>query len=146
MTQDEGMFGRVNIPRSSWAPMGIRPEVAKQIVRQSFYAYCCVIPKTGQLYSLVLPNCNTEMMNLFLDNVSKEYSSKEIIMQVDGAGWHRSKNLTIPSNIYFIFQPPYSPEVNSTEHIWEELREKYMHNKIYNSIDETMNRVCKGLK
>lgn len=145
MTQDEGRFGRVNIPKASWAPIGTRPIVAKQIVRQSFYVYCAVAPSLGKISSLILPYCNTEMMNLFLDNVSKDFSNNQIIMQVDRAGWHRSKSLRIPDNIHFIMQPPYSPEVNPTEHIWDEIREKYLHNKIFNSLDETMNKVCDGL-
>ena len=51
-------------------------------------------------------------------------------MQVDVAGWHRSKSLNIPQNIHFIEQPPYSPEVNPNEQIWDEIREKYLHNRI----------------
>ena len=145
MTQDEGRFGRVNIPRSSWAPQGTRPEVAKQVVRQSFYVYCAVAPALGKISSLILPYGNTEMMNLFLENVSLDFKNNEIIMQVDGAGWHRSKGLKLPKNIYFINQPPYSPEVNPTEHIWDEIREKYLHNKIFNSLEDTMDMVCKGL-
>ncbi len=145
MVQDEGRFGRINIPRASWAPKGIRPYVPKQLIRQSFYVYCAVAPKSGKISSLILPFANTEMMNLFLDNVSKEFINNEIIMQVDGAGWHRSKNLKMPNNIYFITQPPYSPEVNPTEHIWEEIREKYLHNKVFNSISETIDKVCFGL-
>ena len=46
-------------------------------------------------------------------------------MQVDGARWHRSKSLNIPPNIHFIEQLPYSPEVNPTEHILDEIKEKY---------------------
>jgi len=145
MTQDEGRFGRVNIPKASWAPIGTRPNVAKQVVRQSFYVYCAVAPALGKISSLILPYGNTEMMNLFLENVSLDFKNNEIIMQVDGAGWHRSKELKIPDNIYFIKQPPYSPEVNPTEHIWDEIREKYLHNKIFNSLEETMDRVCLGL-
>ena len=99
MTQDEGRFGRVNIPKASWAPMGIRPNVAKQVVRQSFYVYCAVAPSLGKISSLILPYGNTDMMNLFLENVSQDFSNNEIIMQVDGAGWHRSKDLIIPNNI-----------------------------------------------
>jgi transposase len=146
MTQDEGRFGRVNIPRSSWAPMGIRPLVPKQLVRQSFYVYTAVCPSLGKMSSLILPNANTEMMSLFLENVSNEYVDNEIIMQIDGAGWHKSKELKIPKNIHFIIQPPYSPEVNPTEHIWDELREKYLHNRVFDSLEETMDRVCFGLK
>lgn len=145
MTQDEGRFGRVNIPRSSWAPMGIRPDVAKQVVRQSFYVYCAVAPSLGKISSLILPFGNTEMMNIFLEQVSKDFHDNTIIMQLDGAGWHTSKNLKKPANIYFIKQPAYSPEVNPTEHIWDEIREKYLHNKVFNSIDDTMNVVCIGL-
>lgn len=85
------------------------------------------------------------MMNIFLQEVSEEFRDYEVIMQVDGAGWHRSNSLKIPDNIYLLIQPPYSPEVNPTEHIWEELREKYLHNRIFNSIDETIERVCFGL-
>lgn len=47
MTQDEGRFGRVNIPVSSWAPKGIRPDVPKQIVRESFYVYSAFCPSMG---------------------------------------------------------------------------------------------------
>jgi hypothetical protein len=145
MTQDEGRFGRVNIPKASWAPMGIRPIVAKQLVRQSFYVFCAVAPALGKICSMILPFCNTDMMNLFLDILSNDFINNQIIMQFDGAGWHTSKALKIPDNIYFIKQPPYSPEVNPTEHIWDEIREKYLHNKIFNSLDETMDRVCFGL-
>jgi transposase len=146
MTQDEGRFGRVNIPKSSWAPMGIRPNVPRQIVRESFYVYSAVCPSLGKMSSLILPYANTEMMTLFLENVSKEFLSNEIIMQVDGAGWHKSDKLNIPDNIHFIVQPPYSPEVNPTEHIWDEIREKYLSNKIFNSINITMDKVCKGIQ
>ncbi len=145
MAQDEGRFGRVNIPKASWAPLWMRPNVPKQVVRQSFYAYCAVVPELGKISSLILPFGNTEMMNIFLENVSNEFSDNEIIMQVDGAGWHRSKTLNIPDNIYFIMQPPYSPEVNPTEHLWDEIREKYLHNRTFNSLQETIDKVCFGL-
>ena len=69
MVQDEGRFGRVNIPKASWAPMGIRPEVGKQQIRQSFYVYCAVAPRTGEISSLILPFGNTEMMNIFCNFV-----------------------------------------------------------------------------
>ncbi|HOO19668.1 MAG TPA: hypothetical protein PK296_05730, partial [Paludibacteraceae bacterium] len=45
MTQDEGRFGRVNIPRNCLAPKQVRPLVAKQVVRESFYVYAGICPK-----------------------------------------------------------------------------------------------------
>jgi len=145
MTQDEGRFGRVNIPRSSWAPRSIRPLVPKQLVRESIYVYAAICPSLGRMSSLILPSANTEMMGLFLENVSNEFPDNEIIMQVDGAGWHKSGSLKIPQNIHFIMQPAYSPELNPTEHLWDEIREKYLSNKLFGTIEEVMNVICEGI-
>ena len=49
-------------------------------------------------------------------------------MFLDQAGWHRSKELKVPKNIRLVAIPPYSSELNPTEHVWEELREKYFDN------------------
>ena len=75
MTQDEGRFGRVNIPRYSWAPMGIRPMVPRQVIREAFYVYSAVCPSSGELCSLLLPYANTEMMNLFGSVLKSVYFS-----------------------------------------------------------------------
>jgi transposase len=44
-----------------------------------------------------------------------------------------------------IQQPPYSPEVNQVSHVWEELREKYFHNRLYSSLDLLTDELCRGL-
>jgi transposase len=31
--------------------------------------------------------------------------------------------------------PPSSPELNPVEHLWDEIREKFFHNKAFNSLD-----------
>ena len=67
-------------------------------------------------------------------------------MQVDQAGWHRSKDLVIPENIRFIPQPAHSPELNPIEHLWEEIREKFLPNKAFNLLSEVIDIVCKALK
>jgi transposase len=64
---------------------------------------------------------------------------------VDQAAWHHSKTLIIPENIRLIAQPAYSPEVNPVEHLWEELREKYFHNKVFPSLDLLIEQLCQGL-
>ncbi len=145
MAQDEGRFGRINTPRKCWAPSGIRPIVASQIVREYVYAYSAVCPFTGDLTSLVLPNADTTCMNIFLEHVSQEYKDHFIIMQADKAGWHRSKGLKIPENIRLVYQPAYSPQLNPVEHIWDEIREKEMQNKAFKTIKNVIDALCKGL-
>lgn len=94
--------------------------------------------------SLILPAANTAMMNLFLSHVSQTLADYFIIMQVDQAGWHRSKELRVPANIRLIEQPASSPEVNPVEHLWEELREKYLHNRVFPSLDPHIELLSQG--
>ena len=117
----------------------------KQIVREYIYAFTAVCPAQGKMTSLVLPWANTDMMAIFLQEVSETYQDSFIVMLVDGASWHSSKRLAISENIRLIKQPSHSPELNPVEHIWEELREKYFGNKALRSLDEVEDQLCTGL-
>jgi len=145
MAQDEARFGRICEPRRCWAPAGIRPHTPKQAIRQAVYAFAAIAPNLGKLVALVLPSADTDMMTLFLQQVSQEFADSFIVMQVDQAGWHRSRELHIPENIRLIFQPPYSPELNPVEHLWDELREKYFLNRLFSSLDALQEQLCVGL-
>jgi transposase len=145
MAQDESCFGRINRPMRCWAPPGVRPHVPTQVVREYTYVYVAVAPDLGQIVSLILPEASTAMMNLFLEQVSQTFSTHFIVMQVDQAGWHRANELAIPENIRLIPQPAYSPELNPVEHIWDELREKYFHNRLFSSLDRLIDMLCQGL-
>ena len=145
MAQDEGCFGRISRAKRCWAPPGVRPHVAAQVVREYVYVYTAVAPTQGEMLSLILPEASTAMMNRFLQQVSQTFSKYFIVMQVDGAGWHHAHELLVPSNIRLIEQPPYSPEVNPVEHIWDELREKYFHNRVFPSLEALIDVLCQGL-
>ena len=145
LAQDEGCFGRISRAKHCWAPPGVRPSVPAQIVRDYTYVYTAVAPARGEMISLILPEASTEMMNLFLLHVSQIFPTYFLVMQVDGAGWHRANDLVIPENIRLIPQPAYSPELNPVEHIWEELREKYFYNRLFSSLDQLIDVLCQGL-
>lgn len=66
-------------------------------------------------------------------------------MVMDCAGWHRSKSLKIPPNMRLCFLPPYSPELNPVEHIWDELKEKGFHNRVFSSLDSLENHLVDKL-
>lgn len=146
VTQDEGRFGRISDPKPAWAPPGVRPKAPKQIVREYMYVFSAVAPALGKMTSLILPYANSEMMNIFLNQVAQDFEEYFVVMLVDGAGWHRSKDLKIPENIRLIQQPSHSPELNPAEHIWEELRENHLHNEAFDSLDELQDRLCEALR
>lgn len=146
MAQDEGRFGRISEPRRCWSPPAARPVAARQIVREFVYAYAAVCPKLGRIVSLILPRADTEMMSLFLEHAAVEFADYFIIMLVDQAGWHTSKKLKIPENIRLLPQPPHSPELNPTEHVWDDLREKEIANHAFAGLDGVEEKLCEGFQ
>ena len=110
------------------------------------YVYTAVCMALGKMTSLILPYANTAMMNLFLAQVAEDFKDYFVIMLIDGAGWHTAKDLQVPENLRLLPQPPYSPELNPVEHIWEDLREKAMPNKAFKSLDQVEQALCQRLR
>lgn len=135
-TQDESRYGRMNNPRKCWAPAGCRPIVHLQRIREYIYVFSATNPFTGEVFSLILPLCNTDAMVTFLNELSAHYSDYKNVVFVDGAPWHTTDNIPYYDNIRFVFLPTGSPELNPTEHLWEHIREKYLGNKIFDSLDD----------
>lgn len=145
--EDEARFGRINVVGKCWVPGRTRAMVTQQIVREYIYAYTTVCPQTGENYSIISPVNNTEAMNIFLNEVSMAFKHYRIIMCLDGAGWHTSNQLQLPENIRLLRLPPYSPELNPTEHIWDYIREqKHFNNYTFETLDDVEDTLSKALK
>jgi putative transposase len=145
MFEDEARFGRINDARRCWAPEGFRPEVPVQMVREYTYVFGAVSPQDGVLDSLILPEVNAEAMSLFLAEVAERHHQDYILMVLDGAGWHRARELVIPDNMGLVFLPPYSPELNPMEHVWEEIREKWFPNLVFSSLEGVEDRLVEAV-
>ena len=130
-----------------WAPRAeINPCVPSQIVREYTYAYAAVWPHDGTMDSLILPQVNEQAMSIFLREVSNRHPDEFILMVMDGAGWHKAKALSVPTNMALIFLPPYSPELNPVEHIWNHIREDGFRNKAFNSIEAVEDQLMQSLE
>jgi len=145
MFQDEARFGRMARIRRCWAPAPLRPMVRNGYERQFTYVYGAVSPLQGQLDWSLSPNMNTEQMNGFLLQVSQSHPDEFIVMVLDGASSHKSKELVVPENIRLLSLPGYSPELNPEEHIWDELREKVFPNAVLDHMDLVVERLKEGM-
>jgi transposase len=67
MFVDEARFGRMNRIRPCWAPIGTRPGVAAQLIREYIYLYGAVSPKDGTCVYLIMPTSNTACFQVFLE-------------------------------------------------------------------------------
>jgi hypothetical protein len=144
--EDEASFGRMNHVRKCWVYRDDRAIVKKQAVREYIYALTAVCPETGETCSIISPYCNTEAMNALLNEVSMQFKHYRIIMVMDSASWHTTKALIVPENINILPLPPYSPELNPTEHIWDYIREqKEFNNHTFDSIDDVDKKLGEAL-
>ena len=90
---------------------------------------------------LTLPYSNTMCMNLFLKEVSREMTGKQVLLIMDRAPWHTSGLLEVPDNIIIEYLPAYSPELNPTENLWDEIREKGFRNEKFDSLSQVQDRL-----
>jgi len=60
---------------------------------------------------------------------------------MDGAAWHKSKALKIPDQISIIIQPPYSPELNPVEKLWQYIKNNTIKNQLFHNLNELEKRL-----
>ena len=82
-------------------------------------------------------------MNIFLQGLSKEIKEgKHVALIIDNAGWHNSNELVVPDNITLIPLPPYSPELNAMEQVWEWIKKRFLYNQCYADYNDIVDKVC----
>jgi transposase len=145
MFQDEARFGRMSDPRSCWAPAPHRPVVNLAMIREFRYEYAAVSPWDGCLDFMTADKMNTDNMSRFLSQASAAHQDEFIVMVLDGASSHKSKELKIPNNVSLILLPPYSPELNPAEQIWNLLRRDHFANRVFDSLDAATEQAERGL-
>lgn len=95
--------------------------------------------------SLTADKMNTDNMSRFLSQASQAHQDEFIVMVLDGASSHKSKELKIPNNVSLILLPPYSPELNPAEQIWNVLRRDHFANRVFDSLDAATEQAERGL-
>ena len=145
MFQDEARFGRLSDPRACWAPAPSRPTVSLALIREFRYEYAAVSPWDGGLDYMTSEKMNTDNMSRFLVQVSETHEQDFMVMVLDGASSHKCKELKVPGNIALVFLPPYSPELNPAEQIWNTLRRDYFANRVFDSLNAATLQAENGL-
>lgn len=107
----------------------------KQIVREYTYAYGAICPFDGSSCYLILPAMNSTCMNIFLEELSKRFPDHFLLVVYDGAPCHSPGALNFPENIRVVSLPPYSPQLNPQENNWDDMREKFFKNLVFDSIE-----------
>ena len=107
---------------------------------ESAYIFGAVCPKRGVGAAMITPAANTEATNLLLKEISAQVMPGAMAVVVcDQAGWHqRGKQLQVPDNIRLLPLPPYSPELNPMENVWQYLRENKLCARVWDTYEDVV--------
>jgi len=135
--QDEARFGQKGSLTRVWARRGSRPRRVRQDGRESLYVLTAVCAASGAAVGLVMPELNTEVVNLFLEEYSRRLApGVHGVLMWDNAGYHTSGGLVVPPNVSLIGLLPYSPELNPVENLWHYLRSHHWSHRVYLDYEE----------
>src|SRR5215212_1937210 len=123
-----GQKGRVT---HVWYQKGMRPRRVRQQGFSSAHLFGAVCPERGVGVALVLPAVSTAAMGVFLAELARAVPARtHAVLVLDGAGWHVSEDLAVPPNLTLVHPPPYSPELNPVERVWEHLRDRWLSHRV----------------
>jgi transposase len=141
--QDEARIGQKGELTRQWAPRGTRPRQPRDQRYQAAYLFGAVCPSRGATASLVLPAVNAEAMSLHLAEISQHVAADgHAVVILDQAGWHGAKALRIPDNLSLLPLPPYSPELNPIENLWQFLRHNFLNALVFASYEAVVDACC----
>lgn len=108
---------------------------------ESAYIFGAMCPEHKKGSAMIFSGVGTDEMNIHLKEISQSLSENaHAIIIMDNAPWHKS--VTVPENISIIYLPPYSPELNPVEQVWDFLRSNYFSNRVYRTICQVFDACC----
>ena len=127
-----------------WAPRGSRPAALRDNRHDSAYLFGAVCPARAVGAAIVMPFVSSEAMTKHLAEIATQVThGAHAVLVCDGAGWHQtSDRLIVPTNITLLRLPPYAPELNPVENVWEYLRGNQLSLRLWNSYDAIVDACC----
>jgi transposase len=102
---------------------GVKPIQEAKPGYEYFYLYGAVEPETGQRFFTEHERLNSDCFQVFLDRFAEAFPRSHNVLVLDNGQFHKAKKLSIPKNVELEFLPPYSPELNPVERLWQDLKD-----------------------
>jgi len=139
--QDEARIGQQGTLTRVWAKRGTRPRALRDQRSDSAYLFGAACPQRRVATGLVMPAANAETMSLHLTAIGRKVTAgSHAALVLDGAGYHIAAALTIPDNLTLMPLPPYAPELNPIENVWEYLRGNKLAITVFDDYDDIVDK------
>lgn len=110
----------------TWGPKGKTSIVSRTGKRGRICAISAISPKHSLVFSLQKSTFKTDGVISFLDQIQKRHKNRKIVVVMDNARAHTSKQmnhyLNNSSNLKVYYLPSYSPQWNPDEKVWNHLK------------------------
>jgi transposase len=138
--QDETRIGLKTIERKKITARGVKPIGLVQWNFKAYYLYGAVTPQTVESFWLEFSHLDGLCFQIFLEQLAQEYPDNLNVLQLDKGRFHHSSRIKISDNILLIFQPPYSPELNPRERVWQHIKQELSW-EVYDNLEEIKEKV-----
>lgn len=133
--QDESRFGLMTALGRCITAKGVKPVINYQHKFKSTYLWGSYSPIDGDSFVWEINGTNSLIFEQYLKALSLHRPDEFKILVIDNAGFHSTKNMDIPHNIHLLRIPPYSPELNPCEQIWQYMKNRFQ-NQVFTSMDK----------
>jgi len=142
---DESGFIADPRPKSRWVLVGSRPTIDYTGLHIRLSIVGAVEPVTGQFEFLLVSSVDTQVFQLFLDQLARATASstKTIYLVLDNASWHKTKRLNW-RHIHPIYLPPYSPDLNPIERLWNRMKALFFTDWFGKNYEQLWNRLIQA--
>lgn len=143
--QDETRVAQQGSLSRMWAIKGTRPRVVRQQQFKYRYIFGAVCPARDEAVGLILPYANTDTMLIHLEYISAKIpKGRHAVLVLDQAGWHTTNKINCFKNITLMPLPPYSPELNPTEQVWQQLKDRELSNRVFKDEEDIVDSCCRA--
>lgn len=126
-----------------WARRGTRPRAVRDTRYEWAYILGAVCPSRAATAALVLPRVDAGTFSRHLAAIAREVEpGAQAVLVLDGAGWHGAKDVKLPANITLLSLPPYAPELNPVENVWQYLHQNRLAITVFDSYQDIVDKCC----
>ena len=141
--EDEARIGQKGRVTHVWYQKGLRPRGVREHRFGSAYLFGAACPERDAGAALVLPEASARAMDLFLAELARGLpAGTHALLVLDRAGWHTAAGLRVPPNVTLLHLPPYSPELNPVEKVWQFLRDRHLSHRVFPTVDAVVDACC----
>jgi len=152
ISQDESEFHLYPYLVAIWSVVGSpQPEVRTPGKNQKRVLYGGLNLKTGRLTSHWAATKSGAHFVEYLETLLHDYPDQRILMIADNGSFHHTQKVEAFVNdhhdrIEIKWLPPYCPDLNDIERTWRRLKASHASNFLFNSLDELVENVRKGIE